>query len=121
MAYTVPTLVAFNLRPGTAVPITDTITEAVAQTPFQLVYPSGQYWGQVTFQAVLDTVSVFKADLEYDMTGDDANFVVYVAGKDFAATNGQSVVLNLNGGNIRYRFNVTDWTGTGAVIWAITG
>jgi len=120
MAYTLPTGVWFNLRPGTAVAITGTIDNTGVQTPFAILPYSGFYTGRVTFQAILDTVTTFTADLEYDMTGVDANFVVHTAGINFKTAPGAPGLL-LSGGNIRYRWNVKSWLGTGAVIWAIAG
>ena len=116
MAYTLPVLVN---QVGKAVAITSTITATGAQTPFQLPRESGQYWGQATFQAVLNTVTTFTADLEIDMTGVDANFVVLSAGLNFKTA--PTAIRNLNGGNIRYRWNIKTWVGTGAVIWVIAG
>lgn len=119
MAYTVPTLLSY-LRMGTAAKVNSaTIAGVGVQTPFQIAPDSGRYWGQITFQAVLDTVTTFTADLELDMSGVDANFVVYQAGVNFKAV--PPLILNLNGGNIRYRWNVKTWVGTGADIWAIVG
>jgi hypothetical protein len=118
VAYTLPTLVSY-LRIGTAAAITGTIVATGAQTPFQISPSSGNYWGQVTFQAVNNAVTTFTADLEIDMTGVDANFVILIAGQDFESA--PATVLNLSGGNIRYRWNVKTWTGTGAVIYVIAG
>lgn len=115
MAYTNFTQVFLRTSAKVAAAITGTGTT----TPFSFIANSGNFWGQVTFQSVNTTISALVMDLQIDMTGVDANFVPLFTGLDFNAA--QARVLNLDAGNIRYRFNVTSFTGTSADIWVIGG
>ncbi len=115
MAYTDTTKVLLGER----VALTASFTATGAQTPFQIPNGAGVYWGQMTFHAVNVAITVLTADLEVDLTETDANFVALIAGLNFFAT--PAIPLNLNGGNVRYRWNVKTFTGTSSVIHGIAG
>lgn len=115
MAYTAPT----QLTLGAATKVVSAATTTGAQTPFSFFKGSGQSWANVIFQAVNSSISALVANLEVDESGVDANFVTLVSAMDLKNVPGQ--VMNLCGGNVRYRFNFTTFTGTSTDIWAITG
>ena len=122
MAYTEPQF----LVPGTAVllnPTQITTTGAKTATTFAVPKWSGQFWGQITLQAIPDTLTALVVTLEADLTGatseSDDNFDNMFAGLDMY--NNPILPLNLNGGNARYRFNVTTLTGDGVDFWALVG
>lgn len=116
MAYTLPVQLTIGQAGVTnAVAITGT----GVQTPFAIAKESGRFWGQATFVAVLTTVTTFTANLEVDLTNTDANFTTLFTGLDFKTV--PAVLLNLNGGNARYRWNVITWVGTSANIYGIVG
>ena len=125
MAYTLPTELTVNLSSGVSTVLNAVkITTTGAKTPFMLPKNSGIYWGQVTFHVVLQSITVLTAALEVDLTNTDANFVTMNGFTGINLFASPSQVFNLNGGNARYRWNITTLTdgGTdGCFIWAVAG
>lgn len=122
MAYTVPTEMTTNMESGVSKLLTTQITGTGAKAPFAVPKSSGIFWGQATFQCLLGSVTTITADLEVDLTNTDANFEVYVSGLNLFSNPIQ--VLNLSGGNARYRWNIktfVDGGATGAYIYGIVG
>ncbi len=116
MAFTIP--VQLDISKGAKNITSDPIDANGEKSDiFALQKKSGLNWGQVTIQPVLNTVTTFTADLEVDLSGTDANFIALVAGLDMT----KALVLNLTGGNARYRFNTKSWNGTSAILWACEG
>lgn len=124
MAYTPTNTAAGQMVVGQSLILTSaTLTNGFSGTSRSVIFAvpkwSGQFWGQITFMSVLNTMTVLKANLEIDLSNTDANFVTLFTGLDLFNTPAQ--IFNLNGGNARYRFNFTTVTGTGADVYGLVG